>query len=111
VSDLSLRGYQNVPYPLNTPQWESFKNYAIAYYQEAAEIARSTAQNLSIERETIFRAVLMATVSPLVYLWEKWQLMTSEARLPYATDEYRKELEANIKKAKETTEKSYGGKK
>jgi len=100
-----------VPYPLGTPQWTSFKNFAIEYYKEAYVIARDSAIQLSMDRAEVFRYVLQATISPLVYLWEKWQLMTSEARLPYATDEYRKELEANIKKAKEITEKSYGGKK
>jgi len=41
---MSLKGYRDVPYPLGTPEWASFKNYVVAYFKEAIEIAKKVAQ-------------------------------------------------------------------
>jgi len=95
--------YQHVPYPLGTPEWASFKNYAREYYKDVILLAREVQST----DETAYRAMLNAVMSPLVFLWEKWQLMTSEAKLPYATPEYKLILEDNIKKAKEITERAW----
>jgi len=102
---IERKAYREVPYPLGTAEWESFKNYAVAYYKEAIGIASYLSSKHQGSTE-VFRSILNATLSPLVFLWEKWQLMTSEARLPYATPEYTAELEERIKRAKETTEKA-----
>ena len=34
-----MRGYQKVPYPLGTPEWESFLRFAEKHYNEAVRIA------------------------------------------------------------------------
>lgn len=101
------RAYQIVPYPLGTPEWESFKKFAVAYYTDAMQIAADASGGL-LQNEKIYMAVLQATLSPLVFLWEKWQLMTSEAKLPYATPEYKTVLEKRIEEAKKFTEKQLG---
>ena len=41
------RGYQNVPYPLGTPEWESFKNYARIYYRETFELTAKMEDTVS----------------------------------------------------------------
>jgi len=102
---IERKAYREVPYPLNSPEWESFKNYAKAYYREAMQIA-ADASGGPYQHEKIYMAILNATLSPLVFLWEKWQLMTSEARLPYATPEYKAKLEENIKAAEEARKKA-----
>ena len=93
------RAYQKVPYPLGTEEWKSFVNFARAFYREAVEIAKAS----SVDVES-YRALLNATVSPLIYVWEQWQLMGSEKRLPYATEEYRKVLERHMGEAKKISE-------
>jgi len=114
---MSLKGYRDVPYPLNSPEWASFKNFAVAYYQEAIEIAKKVMQEAgasplspysTVSADTMFRFVLDKTLSPLVYLWEKWQLMSLDDKLKYATPEYKKELEtikAETQKVKDTVKK------
>jgi hypothetical protein len=97
------RGYREVPYPLGTEEWKSFLNYAKEYYKCAIDLA----SDVSSRHEITYRAILSATVSPLVYLWEKWQLMSMEARLPYATPKYKKELEVKITEARRTAEKMH----
>jgi len=111
---MSLRGYQQVPYPLGTPEWESFKNYAKAYYKEAIEIAIKTVVKeaspipkgrwSSPPFTRIFELILDKTASPLVFLWEKWQLMGLDMRQPYATPEYKAEIE-RIRKETESVKK------
>jgi len=106
-----LRGYQKVPYPLGTPEWESFLKFAEKHYNEAVRIAVNvTLANCGAGSTTtqlgqvVLRELLNKTCSPLVYLWEQWQLLTPSARLPYATEEYRKELEKQIAEAKQIAE-------
>jgi len=86
---MSLRGYQSVPYPLGTEEWNSFKNYVVAYYKEAVSIAAEVAKGY----EPVYKAVLNVTLSPLVFLWEKWQIMSLDMKMKYATPEYKAELE------------------
>jgi len=98
---MSLKGYRDRPYPIDTPEWESFKQFAITYYKEAIEITKKVTQeagNISgpwapTSADTIFRFVLDKTLSPLVYLWEKWQLMSLDDKLKYATLAFAKELQ------------------
>jgi len=104
------RGYQNVPYPLGTPEWESFKNYAKAYYKDAVHMVADM-EPLLLEKkittgllETSIKTILSAVISPLVFLWEKWQIMSLDNKLKYATPEYKEQLEkvkAEAQKVKE----------
>ncbi|RLE49187.1 MAG: hypothetical protein DRJ18_00120 [Candidatus Methanomethylicota archaeon] len=103
-----MRGYQKVPYPLDTPEWESFLKFAEKHYNEAVRIAVNvTLANCGAGSTTtqlgqvVLRELLNKTCSPLVYLWEQWQLLTPSARLPYATKEYREILEKQIEEAKQ----------
>ena len=103
-----MRGYQKVPYPLGTPEWESFKNFAIKQYKEAIQIAFRASitddPDIKAEQKWVFFELLRIVSSPLVYLWEQWQLLTPSARLPYATKEYREILEKQIEEAKQIAE-------
>jgi len=103
-----LRGYQKVPYPLGTPEWESFKNFAVQHYKEAIQIAFRASitddPDIKAEQKWVFFELLRIVSSPLVYLWEQWQLLTPSARLPYATPEYRQVLEKQIAEAKQVGE-------
>ena len=93
------RAYQKVPYPLGTEEWKSFVNFARAVYREAVQIAKDSC--LDVES---YRALLNATVSPLVYVWEQWQLMTAEKKMPYATEEYKKRLERTMEESRKVAE-------
>jgi len=93
------KAYQKTPYPLGTEEWKSFVNFAKAFYREAVEIAKAS----SVDVES-YRALLNATVSPLVYVWEQWQLMPSEKKMQYATGEYKKTLEKIMEEAKKVAE-------
>jgi len=93
------RAFQKVPYPLGTEEWKSFLNFAKAFYREAVQIAKEAC----VDAES-YRALLNATVSPLVYVWEQWQLIPSDKKLPYATDEYKKQLEKWMEEAKKVAE-------
>ena len=106
-----MRGYQKVPYPLGTPEWESFKNFAVKQYREAVEIAVRVKKEMdgfkqlkAIDKDCAFLELLKTVSSPLVYLWEQWQLLTPSKRLPYATKEYREILEKQIEEAKQIAE-------
>lgn len=88
---MSLRGYRDVPYPLGSEEWRSFLNYASAYYKQAIHLTHEIAGNDA--DNPVFRAILTAVSSPLVYLWEKWQLMSIDEKLKYATPDYQKQLE------------------
>ena len=106
-----MRGYQKVPYPLGSEEWESFKNFAVRQYKEGVELAVRTFEWLHVdfklepqEQIEVLKAVLDKALSPLVYLWEQWQLLTPPARLPYATPEYRQVLEKQIAEAKQIGE-------
>jgi len=100
-----MRGYQKVPYPLGTSEWESFKNFAVQHYKEAIQIAFRASitedPDIKAEQKWVFFELLRIVSSPLVYLWEQWQLLTPSARLPYATKEYREILEKQIEEAKQ----------
>jgi hypothetical protein len=93
------KGYQKIPYPLGTEEWKSFLNFAKAFYREAVEIAKAS----SVDMES-YRALLNATVSPLVYVWEQWQIMPSDKKLAYATEEYKKTLEKIMQEAKKVAQ-------
>jgi len=103
-----MRGFQKVPYPLGTPEWESFKNFAIKQYKEAIQIAFRASitddPDIKAEQKWVFFELLKIVSSPLVYLWEQWQLLTPSKRLPYATKEYREVLEKQIEEAKQIAE-------
>jgi len=91
---MSLRGYRDRPYPLGTPEWESFQNFATAYYKDVIKIAGEVSGKLSPPfGEKLWIEILRVVLSPLVYLWEKWQLMSLDDKLKYAAPEYKKELE------------------
>ncbi len=116
------RGLEKVPYPLGSEEWKSFINYAKAYYKEAIKLAIETfkesevkidvpSENAAMEMAArAFQTLLTSLMSPLAYLWEKWQLMTSEQRMPYATPEYKKVLEQRIEEVKKQMEKAEFGK-
>jgi len=57
--------------------------------------------NFAVNRANLAEIILEKIASPLIYLWEKWQLLTAEEKLPYATPEYKKVLENAIKIGKE----------
>jgi hypothetical protein len=99
------RGFEKVPYPLGSEEWKSFLNYAKAYYKEAVQLAKEC----SID-EPSYRALLSATVSPLVYVWEGWQLLTFEKQMSYATEEYRKVLEERRRQVEQQMQKVQFGK-
>jgi len=117
---MSLKGCRDVPYPLGTPEWASFKNYVVAYFKEAIEIAKKVAQETTStgpwapQTPRLFDYVFDKAASPLVYLWEKWQLMSIDDKLKYATPEYAKELErikAESQKVKDKVkDENWGGK-
>ena len=106
-----MRGYQKVPYPLGTPEWESFKRFAYQQYKDGLDIAICVyawlRQDMRLEPDDqieAFKIVADKALSPLIYLWEQWQLLTPSARLPYATAEYRQVLEKQIAEAKQVGE-------
>jgi hypothetical protein len=99
------RGFEKVPYPLGSEEWKSFLNFAKIYYKEAVQIAKESC----IDQES-YRALLSATVSPLIYLWEQWQLLTSEKQMSYATEEYRKVLEERRRQVEQQMQKVEFGK-
>jgi hypothetical protein len=90
---------------MGTPEWDSFKNYVKAYYQECMKIAADVSGGFD-QNERIYMAVFNATLSPLVFLWEKWQLMKSEQRLPYATPEYATILKKQMSQVEETVKRA-----
>lgn len=99
-----LRAYQNVPYPLGTPEWESFKNYAVAYYEEAtflvAELLVDMREECTKRKigltapfvDAVVRNLLNVVIAPLVFLWEQWQLMSLDDKMKYATPKYETQL-------------------
>jgi hypothetical protein len=114
------RGFEKVPYPLGTEEWKSFLNYAKTYYKEVIRFIIKLLNEMENEGYTLevkneqtaielgnrlFQTLLNATISPLVYVWENWQLLTSEAKLPYATPEYKTQLETQIKQVQEIVKK------
>jgi len=100
MSKVYYKGY-SIPYPLGTEEWKSFRNYAQTYYKEAIEIAKECTQD-----PESYRTLLNATISPLVYLFEKWQLMSIEDKLKYATPEYKAELERMKAEAQQVKERA-----
>ncbi|HID17377.1 TPA: hypothetical protein EYP26_03695 [Candidatus Bathyarchaeota archaeon] len=82
--------------PLGSPEWESFKNFAVASYKEAVEIAQRSTINPAEQL-----VILEKAASPLVYLWREWAMMSLEEKLVYATEEYRRELEGLIEERDE----------
>jgi len=98
---------QKIPYKFFSEEWKSFLNYAREHYIEAVVLSLETVKSaLSPEEfrqygDIAFKVLLDKTASPLVYIWESWQLLTSEDKLPYATPKYRKTLEQIIQKSKE----------
>jgi len=105
MSKVYYKGY-SVPYPLGTPEWESFKNYVKAYYKECMQIAADASGGGLTPNEKIHMAILQATLSPLVYLWEKWQLMSIDEKLKYSTPEYKVELKRVKDEAQKVKEKA-----
>jgi hypothetical protein len=99
------RAYQKIPYPLGTEEWKSFLNFAKTYYKEAVQIAKECCIDLES-----YRALLSATISPLVYIWEQWQIMTSDKKLPYATEEYKKFLEKIVQESQKIADQIGGEK-
>jgi len=99
------RGYQKRPYPYKTEEWESFKNYAMQHYKDAIEIAYLVAQDVKrsldptilTNPDYLFLKILDKTASPLVFIWEQWQLTSLKERLPYATENYKKQLKQRIR--------------
>jgi hypothetical protein len=103
---LYYRGLQKRPKPIGTAEWESFKKFAVAHYKDAIAIANESLHGLGVERGMhTFLAILDKTASPLIYIWEEWQLLSNEQKLPYATPEYREFLEKAIAEAKKVAEK------
>jgi hypothetical protein len=110
----SSKSFSHVPYPIGTEEWKSFLNYAKAYYKEVYKVAVDLLDvelgiNAQITGESAkelayryFQSILNAVMSPLVYLWEKWQLMTPEQKMTYATEDYKKQLQ-NIIAERDTT--------
>jgi len=106
---MSVRGYQDVPYPLGTPEWKSFKKYAKACYKDGKDLAEEVASphGLTILKDdATFRIVLTAVTSPLVFLWQKWQIMSLDAKMKYATPKYKVELEKIKAEAQKIKEKA-----
>ena len=88
----------------NDPDWLSFLNFYKAHVKQAIEIAKEIANG----DEHLFGIVLRNTLSPLAYVYEEWNLMTSEQKLPYVTDpEYKEKLEKIIERSKAIAEKAF----
>jgi len=92
------RWREKVPYPLGTEEWESFKNFAVEHYKNAIEIAKKSVEATDINFDIrVFIEILSKTASPLVYLWEQWQLLNAEQRSKYATPSYLLKLKSIMK--------------
>jgi hypothetical protein len=98
------KGLSAVPYPIGSPEWQSFLNYVKVYYKEVIHLTHEIAGEDA--DSPIFRAVLNSLSSPLVFLWEKWQLMSSEQRLAYATPEYVTILKRQMGQVEETVKRA-----
>ena len=87
------------------PDWLSFLNFYKAHVKQAIEIAKEIADETD---NTLFNVILRNTLSPLAYVYEEWQVMTSEQKLPYVTDpEYKKKLQKIIEESKAIAEKAF----
>jgi len=114
------RGLQKNPKPLGTEEWQSFLNFAKAHYISAVDLATGVVVEKCGSMSTItelgkiiLQALLDKTCSPLVYIWEEWQILKPQEKLKYATPEYRAFLEkalAESEKVKEQIEQKLGEK-
>lgn len=121
MSKSYYRGLQKRPKPIGTEEWKSFLNFAKLHYKNAVELS----VNVVVEKcgpmssitelgKILLSSLLDKTCSPLVYIWEEWQLLKPQDKLKYATEEYRKFLEKTLAesgKVKEQIEQELSGKK
>jgi len=104
---------RKTPPPYGTEEWESFKNYAVHHYTQAIQISlratQQTAKDLAgtIEPSYLFLKLLEKTASPLIYIWENWQILLVDQRLPFATPKYKKHLLQAKQQAKTLTQEQY----
>ena len=107
MNSKECRYLRAVPYPLGTPEWASFKAYAIACYKEAIDIAEQASRTREGQLNTLtFQIILEKTASPLIYLWEKWQTLTAQQKLQFATPEYAEQLKQAMKEAEKALQQA-----
>jgi len=101
------RGFEKVPKPWGSkdPEWLSFLNYVKQHFRDAIDLTNEIVPNQK-DSPSLWRQVFDKVTSHLAYLWEEWQLMTSEKRLPYATSKYKSILKQQMQKVEETTKKA-----
>jgi hypothetical protein len=79
-----------VPWDEDTPDAKGFWNYVRDHYSRcitlACEIAKEHWLGSDLRYETIFKAVFDKLASPLVYLYEAWNVMNPEKKAKYSPE-------------------------
>jgi len=78
-----------VPWGKDTPDAKGFFEYAKKHYHDCLKFADDIIPGIPTERETTVRVKLLILdkiASPLVYLYESWEVLSPEEKAKYSPE-------------------------
>jgi len=83
--------------PINEDEFESFLNYVKTHYSRMVKLALEIYNELPPEKPyrhpRTLATILEKLLSPVVYLYDKFDILPVEEKIKYATKNYKEKLE------------------